>query len=389
MTLLTNLFSSCHLSQVNKGARPKTTTTTAQKQAPVPLSNAFNVLPVEQVDPEVAGHTKRVSNVYVKSTGRALMALLDKRAVLRDPESYRVKHLSAGRVTIKARNRKIQEEVLLALEAEQLGHHYFPDKSEAPVKMVLEGLCEFKDADVMRMLLESELLEVKPTLVVRMKRHDKDSDRKVDTRLFVVTFPAGTKLQQLKGVTHLERVCCQFRDLYKSTRLCHCSNCQDWGHLGAGCRRPSRCVKCSQFHKSKDCHVILPDSPRTLLQCVCGETGHPANYSKCRLAIEYQRRLEKQASLLAKSTGAAKQHYVDAPSPVGSAWKSPPAAAPQPRSSPEEEEVHSKSPLTDIVELLQQCQRENESLRRILSKVAMSSGVQLNDQEVAALVHVV
>lgn len=92
-------------------------------------------------------------------------------------------------------NTKKQQKHSLLLPEEERG--------AAPFKAVLEGMAEYTEDEVMRMLKESKKCVIKPTLVVRMRRFEKQTMKKVEARQFTVSFIAGTKLAQLTGLTDL------------------------------------------------------------------------------------------------------------------------------------------------------------------------------------------
>ena len=141
------------------------------------------------------------------------------------------------------------------------------------------------------MLRNTQELTVQPTAVRRMLRFDAKQRQKVPTDNFTVTFPPGTKMDQLSQVKYLENGGGGFRPFFKQKGAkLHCARCQAWGHVKDVCHLSPKCIKCALGHYSWECTVIMKDSPRELMRCInCGYAGHPANYTGCVKAVEYFR----------------------------------------------------------------------------------------------------
>jgi len=74
--------------------------------------------------------------------------------------------------------------------------------------------------------------------------------------------------------------CYKTRDYIRQTARCF--NCQGWNHRQAGCRKPARCARCGENHKTAVCKM----SDESKLKCAnCGE-NHSAAAPICRKYIE-------------------------------------------------------------------------------------------------------
>ena len=74
--------------------------------------------------------------------------------------------------------------------------------------------------------------------------------------------------------------CYKTRDYIRQTSRCF--NCQGWNHRQAGCRKPARCARCGENHKTAVCKM----SDESKLKCAnCGE-NHSAAAPICRKYIE-------------------------------------------------------------------------------------------------------
>lgn len=126
------------------------------------------------------------------------------------------------------------------------------------------------------------------------------------------------KLDQITGLFSLTTKFKSYRS--KMANFTQCSNCQSLGHGTQNCFKAAVCVRCAEFHKSTECPLIAKDmdgievtttengvvvaedknkpkvKPKIAeeqLKCaLCGQKGHSAAWSKCKVKLDYQDNLK-------------------------------------------------------------------------------------------------
>lgn len=264
--------------------------------APGPSSaSSSNAASQQEDQPEVVVpkvKIPKVANVYVALGVKELNEKLSKVDGVAGHGNYLLSAVAGGRVSVKAKTAELSAKIKSVLVEENVGHFSFPNKGDAPFKAVLYGFSEYPEETVRQWLTDCEELAVKPTAVARMKKFCHKQQKKVNTSFFTVSFPPGTRMEQLKGLKHLHNVAGGFRQLYRTSRLPYCSNCGEDGHVAQGCNMPPNCGKCGAQHQSRECTYIAVDAPRETLHCFrCGEKGHPASYMKCPARAPYFERM--------------------------------------------------------------------------------------------------
>lgn len=272
-----------------RGGRPRAQPSNVQ----LPVSNQFEALPVEVVQQKA-----RPCNVYVAATAQVVMQKLRGIPELQEKGSYSISSVQGGRATVQAKNEELGELIKKTLMEAEIGYFERPRRGAGPLKVELRGMSEFDAETVMKLLTEEEDMVVKPVNVTRTKRAvfnpvTKRLEKK-DLPFYTVTFPQGTKSEQVSCCRYTQNLRMKFVALRKSNQPLQCYNCQRWGHSQTTCRMPARCLKCSLGHATRDCRMINEDSPKEMLKCAnCDAYGHPANYSKCPKALEHARQREK------------------------------------------------------------------------------------------------
>ena len=354
---------------VINGAKPRPAA--SGEQIPE-TSNRFQNL---NEDPVTAVRVSRVPPVYMQVSGtkEAVQVLKD---IGVDKECL-VAHAGTGKVRVVPKSLEVREKIHEMLLKKQIGHQVFRQRSERPFKAVLCGLSDFSEEEVTEMLQESQQLTVKPSMVVRMRRHDSQRNERVGTAFFTVTFPAGTKMKDLENVKSVGPVMASFRPLWKSKKPPQCSRCQEPGHVRDECFAEPMCVKCGLKHESRLCPVITKESPREALQCGrCGKNGHPANWSGCERAIQFSARSEVKHIPLQQMRGTA----LARPKQKGN-HRVPEAVTEEPRRQGQwarPPPLSQEDVLTQILQGVQQMQGEIRTLRAAQERMAMSFGRKLN-----------
>lgn len=279
------------------------TTTTGNSFAPLTVEEDDEVMEVT-TGAEAPKRKEYVPPVYATLGAKELNGLLSGLPGLAVPGSYLLSRVEGGRTSIKARSSEARTAVLDALRAKNVAHFSYTPKGEKTLKMVLVGLDGFEASEVRSELLACPDLLVKPSEVRQMTRFDQARKQKVPLPLFVVTFPAGTKPGQLRGLTALFHCRVTLRPMRPSNSPTQCYRCQEYGHVSANCSMAVRCVKCGENHASSECASVQADSPRDVMQCcLCGMMGHPASFRGCPKAQEFMERRQRAQKQAIPSSG--------------------------------------------------------------------------------------
>jgi hypothetical protein len=116
--------------------------------------------------------------------------------------------------------------------------------------------------------------------------------------LFFFTLTRNIKSQEIFKLNILNHII-KVVSYRTQTGLRQCHNCQNFGHIGANCKQPSRCLWCGGGHLHRECSEMT-NTESTSICCNCtlvdGEKPHPASYRGCSHAKgELQRRRAQRA----------------------------------------------------------------------------------------------
>lgn len=128
-----------------------------------------------------------------------------------------------------------------------------------------------------------------------------------DTALFLLTFPKGiVKLQDLKRTKSLFNVIIGWRHyIRKRSETVQCFRCQQFGHGMKNCNLQPKCVKCGEFHLSRECQLPKKsqshstdsgDTSSTKVRCANCSQNHTASYKGCPSRLRYIKSLEEKKS---------------------------------------------------------------------------------------------
>lgn len=249
---------------------------------------------VDVVRDESQTKKEHVPPVFVQLPARQVNNALNGLDLLAAPGSFILSSAANGRTCVRTKSLAAREAVIEKLTAEKIGFFSYTPKAQKPIKVVLVGLEGYSEAEVLDELRSCPDLPKKPLSVRAMSRMDREKQQRVPLPLFIVAFPAGTRLAELKDVAVLFHSRVYFRGLRPSTQPIQCYRCQEYGHVSANCAMAQRCVKCGQSHASKECLVINDESSRhNLLCCLCGQMGHPASFRGCPKAQEFVARRQQ------------------------------------------------------------------------------------------------
>ena len=150
-----------------------------------------------------------------------------------------------------------------------------------------------------------------------------------------------------------------------------CHRCQGFGHSQSCCYEIPRCVKCGQNHFTAQCTRPKKGDDKTDKEppkCVnCGEVGHPANYSGCKM------RPRSRSQQTSYRQGSADLSYANA---TKSANNFPPlpqlnhnqqTSHPAPPNNTNPSQNHSPPPIQDLsqfAQLFQQMESQMNLMRQ-------------------------
>lgn len=236
---------------------------------------------------------KQPDNLYFKYDVKKLEENLDQIPGVKG--NYYSSGISNNSSTARGANEHINKLITEHLDATNPDYHVHPKKGEVPLKVALYKLGGFQPAEVIDMLNNCQELMVKPTEVVIMKKFNHVTNERVNTSNFTVTFPAGTKLADLKKIHHLDHRAIKFDRLNKSKRPPYCTKCQSDGHVRWGCKHQVICGKCGQQHETNECPKFDKNALAKDMFCYrCAATGHPAFYTKCPHRKRFFDSIERQ-----------------------------------------------------------------------------------------------
>lgn len=375
--------------RVVKGGRPQEGVSGTQGVA---LNNRFRSLQVEPAGSEQQQQQQQrnvyVPSVFARADSQRVRQVLEQNDRLKNG-GYTMKSTGGGRVRIRPATVELQDMVTTDLKAAGVGSITFARKDEIEFKAVVRGMSDLTDEEVKHWLTGCDELVVKPIYVRRLTRTERETKKIVPANDFVVSFPPGTTMAQVQGVTVVNKLLISWRVYYPSKRKPRCLHCQEWGHTKARCNMPVKCAWCAEPHSTEICPWFKRTTPKAELTCgSCGVKGHPAGDMECVKAMEYFKSLkanqERQAirngnnarsgaqQQQQASTRWAKRNQKNGEIRVGEGGLHPQGAW-----APQQQET---SALEEIVGMLRNLEQRIEKNSRVMSNMATVFGRRLNLQ---------
>jgi predicted Zn-ribbon and HTH transcriptional regulator len=184
------------------------------------------------------------------------------------------------------------------LENNNLFYFTFLPKSEKPIKVVVRHLPPNTPAqDISDGLVDLgfDIINVKQMSAGRRSRSEGSASRILP--LLLITLPRTEKSKEIFQLTDLCHIMIRVEAYRAQSGLTQCHNCQQFGHVWANCKQPSRCLWCGGCHLHKEC----PEKENAASAPACcncqmaeGEKPHPANCRGCRHAREELQRRKAQ-----------------------------------------------------------------------------------------------
>lgn len=160
-------------------------------------------------------------------------------------------------------------------------------KEEQKIKIVLYGLHEMDNNEI---LAELKSHRVTPCDIKKIQI----KNRRYDSQCIYLLYfkkTEGIKISELREIKSISHMIVKF-DYYHRNKNgpTQCSNCLKFGHGAVNCYLDSKCIRCGEIHKSKDCKHLQDQTgkiPEKSIKCAnCGE-NHTANYHKCKSRMEH------------------------------------------------------------------------------------------------------
>lgn len=207
-----------------------------------------------------------------------LFVLLDEVA----KDSYTIKTLYGDQVKIQPATGENYTNIIQGLKAKQTNFHTYKPKQERSFRAVLKNLHPSTDIDEVK----SELEKLGHTVI--NISNIKNRITKNPLSMFYVDFKQKENNKEIYKVTRLLNTIVSFEAPHIKREIPQCARCQRFGHTKNFCHKPTRCVKCTGDHSTKDC--IRKENDKNVKCVNCGG-AHPANYRGCTIHKQLQQRL--------------------------------------------------------------------------------------------------
>ncbi|VVC34850.1 Pre-C2HC domain [Cinara cedri] len=187
---------------------------------------------------------------------------------------------SANSLKIQTTNPDAYRTRVHFLRDQKAQFHTYQLREDKPTRVVLRNLHPTTSIKLIKSELELRLFEVRKVTNVLHK-----TSKSLLPLFFVDLEPTAhsNDIFELSSFLHTK---IKVEESYKPKALSQCLNCHDYGHTRAYCGYPSRCVRCSAFHRSFECTKTRD----TAVKCALCSGDHPANYRGYNVYKELQRR---------------------------------------------------------------------------------------------------
>lgn len=244
-------------------------------------------------------------------------SLIEALNVLIHEKQYKIKIINSNRTHIFTSCIVDYKKVLEFLKHKNANNFSFTPKESKPINYIVKGIdLTFDNEDV-----KSSILEQCPKVNVLKISNLISQKSKERTNLRIIQVTPDSDLKSLLSIKFL------LHQLVKWSRLrttyTQCRNCQRPGHAASNCNMKYRCMKCLNDHEPGKCPRTEQleiaktkndtDEINKLSQevsCVnCGETGHPANYKKCKVYQAYINKIEIRNAKTRESLALKSKSY--------------------------------------------------------------------------------
>ena len=195
-------------------------------------------------------------------------------------DSYELKVLSSNRVKIQAFNPEHFSVIVKKLDEINTELYTCKSKIELNFKVILKNMHHsFDTKDICEELQELGHI-VKNIWNIKQRQTSKPLP------MFVVELEPKSTNKDIYCIKSLLHSRVTFEPPRPVRQVPQCGNCQQYGHTKTYCHRSSKCIKCADNHKSKDCTKTMPSKD---VKCVLCSGNHPANYKGCSVYQEIKK----------------------------------------------------------------------------------------------------
>lgn len=161
------------------------------------------------------------------------------------------------------------------LSDDQKNFFTFTPKGERGINLILKGVPPEYSLD--------EVID-ELTRLGHFKQIEKvtklEEGNKVKFNYFIVKLKKDANISYYSNLRYLFNMRIYFCNFHR-TDIIQCYNCQRPGHVADNCNMATRCVKCSQNHRTIDCNISSERPSNELVCTLCKGKGHPASYRGC------------------------------------------------------------------------------------------------------------
>lgn len=193
---------------------------------------------------------------------------------------YSLKILRFNEVKIQVNSEDAFSKMVKIFQEQRRLFHTYQMKSQRKYRVVIRNLHHSTNIDEIKEELEVQGHEVANVHNIRHR-----ATKEPLSMFYVDLVPSqnNKKVFDIKTINHTRIVIEPPRQKRETPQ---CTRCQRYGHTKAYCFRDPRCVKCGDYHLTKNCQKNK-DTDAVCALC-CGK--HPANYKGCEVYKQLQER---------------------------------------------------------------------------------------------------
>ncbi|KAE9522392.1 hypothetical protein AGLY_017223 [Aphis glycines] len=187
---------------------------------------------------------------------------------------------STDRLKIQTSTPEAYRTLIHFLKDQNAEYHTYQLQQDKPTRVVIRNLHPSTPITLIKSELELREFEVRNVTNVLHKVH------KYPLPFFIVDLESSSQSNDIYKLTSMLHTKIKVEEPYKPKIISQCLNCQEYGHTKSYCNYSSHCVRCGDHHQSSDCPMSRDTPPK----CALCQGTHPANYRRCSVYKEIQRR---------------------------------------------------------------------------------------------------
>lgn len=152
--------------------------------------------------------------------------------------------------------------------------HTYTIQGQKQHKIVLKAAPHLEDEEI-KSFFETRNIDVLACMKLKSRKGQPSSS-------FLIKTNQKEQMKQLKSNSEIDHIKIRWEDYVKKNPVSQCWNYQQVGHGSSNCNKTTRCLKCSENHRTRDCPIQeRSEENRTKLKCSNCGGPHPANYRNC------------------------------------------------------------------------------------------------------------